>query len=192
MADDEDIFNDELDEAMGEFNFDDVLKDPDFQIQKQTRSISRASSKSCSSSMSDSMDPPVSKKSRKQIRPKVQGEWTDDDVLILIKSVEQRRTLWDKGLTEYKLPKDSTWAEIAEIIGKHSSDDCKAKWNNLRVTFNINLAKYRSTKSGQATDEKTKIVWRYFNAMMFLESTDVRQSTPSTSSMHLVNSFCHE
>lgn len=131
----------------------------------------------------------VPKINRKQYRPKVQAEWKDEEVITLIKCVEERRSLWDKSLAEYKLPKALTWQEIAEIIGPFSVEECKAKWTNLRVTFNVNLAKLRTKKSGQGTDENKKIVWKFFNSMIFLEAADVHQATESTSSMSFVSIY---
>lgn len=126
------------------------------------------------------------KKIRKQSRPKVQSDWSPEQVTKLIEAVEERRVLWDKSLEEYKHPSLSAWEGVAETIAHGTPDECKAKWTNLRITFNINLAKYRSKKSGQGTDENFKITWKHFQSMLFLEAADVHQSTESTSSLSLV------
>lgn len=62
----------------------------------------------------------TAKKARKQYkqnRPKVADEWSHEDILKLIKAVEERRTLWDMSSAEYKLPKTTAWQEVAEKIG---------------------------------------------------------------------------
>lgn len=128
----------------------------------------------------------IAKKAKKQYRSKIQTTWNDDDIANLIKAVENHPGLRDKGLPEYKLPKLSSWQEVADIMKNYSVHDCKTKWNNLRVTFNTKKNEYRQKKSGQGTDESSKIVWKFFKLMLFLEASDVRQSTESTSSMTLV------
>lgn len=126
------------------------------------------------------------KPKQKNYHKKVQADWTHENILQLIQEVEPRRTLWDMGSAEYKLPKMSLWQEIADAMGR-SSDDCIAKWRHLRTSFYNKISTYRKTKSGQGTDESITITWKYFRPMMFLEANDVRQSTQSTPSMQLVN-----
>lgn len=127
------------------------------------------------------------RKAYKQKRPKVAGVFTNDDNVKLIKAVEDRPILWDSSATVYsKLTKAEAWQEISEIVG-HSSDACKARWGNLRVTFKTNITKYHRKKSGQATGESVDIVWKHFKSMLFLETSDVRTATESTSSMSLTN-----
>lgn len=125
-------------------------------------------------------------KRRNQKRPKVQSDWSPENISKLIKAVEERRMLWDKDMPEYKLPTVSAWQEIVDVIGNYTPAECKAKWNNLRVTFNRSMGKFRSTKSGQGTDETKQITWQFFKSMLFLEASNVRQSTESASSMPLV------
>ncbi|XP_065356044.1 uncharacterized protein LOC135950426 [Calliphora vicina] len=125
-----------------------------------------------------------SRPKQKSYRKKVESAWTHEYILKLIEEVEARRSLWDAGCAEYKLPKYNLWQEVADII-QVSVNDCKGKWTNLRTSFNCNLEKFRKKKSGQGTDEQFQIVWRYFKPMMFLETTKVRQATQSISSMQL-------
>lgn len=118
-------------------------------------------------------------------RPKVLCEWTHEDILKLIKAVEERPTLWDKANVGYKLGKLWAWQEVDEIVGNnYTPDECKAKWNTLRVTFNINLTKKRSIEHN--SDEKKEISWRYFNTMMFLEPVMCGQTFESISSIPMV------
>lgn len=136
----------------------------------------------------------VAKKPRKkykQNRAKVTVDWSDELKSTLIKAIEERRCLWDKNSPEYKMNKAASWQEVADIFGREdiNVDECKAQWGNLRVTFNTNLGKYRHKKSGQGASESVDIVWKHFKSMMFLEASNVRQSTESTSSMTLVIFF---
>lgn len=134
---------------------------------------------------------PKTKKPRqkqKSYKKKVERQWNDTDITNLIKEIETRRLLWDVGAPEYKLPKESLWQEVADTVSA-SVNDCKAKWGNLRVSFNSNLNKYRKKKSGQGTDESYTVTWKFFKAMMFLEASKLSQSTQSTSSMPLVKLF---
>lgn len=117
---------------------------------------------------------------------KVKHDWTDEQILRLITAVQERPSLWDAGATEYKLPKNDIWQEVADICGNFTRDDAKIKWGNLRVIFKQNMTKHRKKKSGQGTNESTAVVWRFFKAMLFLEAGDVNQSTQSTSSFKLV------
>lgn len=126
------------------------------------------------------------KPKQKSYRKKVETVWPDENITKLINEVEVRRSLWDAGCAEYKLPKDILWQEVSDAIPV-SINDCKGKWSNLRTTFNYNLEKLRRKKSGQGADEHFQITWRYFKPMMFLERTKVCQATQSTSSMELVS-----
>lgn len=121
----------------------------------------------------------------KQIRPKVNTEWSHDDIIKLITAVEERPTLWDISSPQYKLPKTPIWQEIADFIEERTADECKAKWSNLRVTFKTNLSKSKRQKSGSAAGGT--IVWKYFNSMMFLEVNETSQTSESISSMTVVS-----
>lgn len=121
---------------------------------------------------------------------KIVYDWRDpNEVSRLISIVEKRRALWDHATVHYKSRnKQSAWEEVAEEFGNGINwNDAKVKWSNLRVTFQINLSKLRSKKSGQAANESNKVMWKHFNEMMFLESAKLEQSTESTSSLSLVN-----
>lgn len=83
------------------------------------------------------------------------------------------------------MPKEAVWVQVAEVVSAHVNE-CKAKWGNLRTTFNSNLAKYRSKKSGQGADDSYTVTWKFFKAMLFLEASKVGQSTQSITSMPLV------
>lgn len=124
-------------------------------------------------------------RTQKSYKKKVEHKWTDDEIFNLIKAVEPQRSLWDFSSPEYKLPKDLVWEQVANAVSAEVND-CKAKWGNLRVTFNSNMNKYRAKKSGQSVDESYTVGWKFFKSMMFLEASKVSQSTKSTSSMELV------
>lgn len=122
---------------------------------------------------------------QKSYKKKVERQWTDDEILSLIKAIESQRALWDFSCPEYKLQKETVWEQVADTVSS-TVNDCKAKWGNLRTTFNNNLTKYRAKKSGQGAEESYTVAWKFFTSMMFLEASKVSQSTQSTSSMELV------
>lgn len=157
---------------------DNELTDPNYNPDENSESRSLTGNQAAKK-------PKVSRPKQKSYKKKVERTWTDDEIYRLIKEIEAQPVLWDMGIPEYKLPKDTVWQQVADVISA-SVNDCKGKWGNLRTTFNTNLSKYRKTKSGQGTDESCPITWKFFKAMMFLEASKVSQSTQSTSSMTLV------
>lgn len=175
------------DSREGDFDDDDELNDPTFVPIETTFQPIETSSVSQSPTGSQVAKKPKSK--QKSYRKRVETAWSHENILKLIQEVEIRRSLWDAGCAEYKLPKESLWQEVADAIPA-SINDCKGKWTNLRTSFNSNLDKYRKKKSGQGTDESISISWKYFKPMIFLETNKVRQSTQSTTSMELVIILC--
>lgn len=112
----------------------------------------------------------TNKKCNRQ-RPKVLYNWKHKDILKLIAIVEKQRHLWDKDIPKYKQPKGPTWEKISAVMVHVTPDECKAKWTNLRVSFNINLSKYRrSLRDGKGPDSHKFIAWKYFIPMFFLEN----------------------
>lgn len=105
-------------------------------------------------------------KNRKRLRARVQDEWDSDEIVNLISAVEERPALWDQSHADHKQPSALAWREVADVMAVKSPDECKAKWTNLRVTFNINLTKHRRTQS--------EIHWAYFEHMQFLRPANVR------------------
>lgn len=122
---------------------------------------------------------------QKSYKKKVERQWTDDDILKLIKEIEAHRVLWDFSDPRYKCSKEIVWQQVADAVSSNVND-CKGKWGNLRTSFNSNLVKYRKRKSGQGTDESFTVAWKFFQPMLFLEASKVGQATESTSNMHLV------
>jgi Alcohol dehydrogenase transcription factor Myb/SANT-like. len=54
--------------------------------------------------------------SRKQIKPKVTVDWTDEDTFKLLSEAEGRQCIWNYGHKDYrnKNIRDAAWREIAE------------------------------------------------------------------------------
>lgn len=130
------------------------------------------------------------KKRAKKVVKKVEAAWNDAVTFDLIAAVEKRPVIWDFGSSEYKMAKSDAWREVAEVLeGKFEWEECKAKWSNLQISFNTNLAKSRKTKSGQGTTDNT-VQWRFFKAMYFIAANDARQSTASTSNLITVSLKC--
>lgn len=130
----------------------------------------------------------TTKPKQKSYRKKVERQWTDDEISKLIDAVQLRRALWDFSDPKYRFGKDVVWQEVADALSA-DMNECKAKWTNLRISFNNCLTKYRKRKSGQGTDESYTVTWKFFDTMMFLEASKVSQSTSSTSNMTLVALF---
>lgn len=118
----------------------------------------------------------VAKKPREQKKPKVTIEWSDDEIFQLIKAVEERPCLWNKGLAEYNRSKVKAWEEVVSDMKRPDMKkrDCKALWSNLSKSF---MAKHRTQKSNQSTDESCTSTWKFFESMLFLAVMD----QPSTS-----------
>ncbi|XP_065361480.1 uncharacterized protein LOC135955107 [Calliphora vicina] len=131
------------------------------------------------------------RRKKKSYRKKVESVWTHKDIMKLIEEVKGRRSLWDVGCAEYKLPKENLWQEVADSIPV-SINDCKGKWANIRITFNRNLQKLQRKESGQGADEEFQIAWRYFKPMMFLETTKIRHDTESISTMQVKSEITDE
>lgn len=121
----------------------------------------------------------VAKKPRKQKKPKVTIEWSDDEKFQLIKAVEGRPCLWNQGLAEYNRSKVKAWEGVVWDMNRPDvkKRDCKALWSILSESFKKITAKHRTQKSGQGTDESCTSDWKFFKSMQFLADMD----QPSTS-----------
>lgn len=64
--------------------------------------------------------------------------WTHDEQKLLIDFIASRPAIWDSDSELYKNReiRKKIWTEIAEVT-KHSINDAKNYWNNLRSRFNV-------------------------------------------------------
>lgn len=115
---------------------------------------------------------------------KIQADWSDDKVTILIQAVENQPILWNTSLPEYRSTdkRNAAWNNISEVVFKASinADECKNKWQGLRSQYKESLNKKLKKISCQD--------WKYFNQMNFLKSGDGSEQRTETAS-NLVNYF---
>lgn len=125
---------------------------------------------------------------KKRKRAKVEVEFDDKSTGDLISAVEEHPCLWNAASENYKnrVLRDATWREISENVfdGKFDATQLSAKWTNLRIQFRSYKMKSKG-KSGQAA--KSKIVWKFYNSMLFVASAEESQ-TPTTESNLILDS----
>ena len=85
--------------------------------------------------------------------------------------LEAKPCLWDVYHTDYtkRGMKEITYTEIATSLGKNISS-IKTKINGLRANLGGELAKEKSTKSGQSADELYSGNWIHYDKLAFLVS----------------------
>lgn len=123
------------------------------------------------------------KRIQKCYKKKVELFWSKEDSLKLIKEIEIRPAIWDKGCEEHKLQKQRlAWQEVARAINRSSISDCQGKWQNLRTTF-----KRKIVDREKNIGESVVMRWPYFKSMQFLEFSEVRQNSKLARSVKLVS-----
>lgn len=122
------------------------------------------------------------KKKRKRLH--VTTAWTQENVLKLIEVIEMNSCIWEYSSGDYKnrQHKDDAWREVQRSIIVHSVDECKAKWNNIKISYNSIKKKY-ATKSGQGVSEKPQ--WPFWSAMKFYYNHDCAKSRTTESNLRL-------
>lgn len=123
-------------------------------------------------------------KTQARKKPKVDGNWSDDDVRSFIQAVEVRRALWDFGCDDYKnnVKRVNAWQSISEEFQhRFTPAVLKAKWNAIKSTYSKTKAKFQSCKSGQATNEKNLPHWSYWKDMLFIYENELANNTKSES-----------
>ena len=109
------------------------------------------------------------KKWKQDPKAKPAKVWTDDETSLLIDMLEANPCLWDIYHTAYSKRdlKEIAYTEIATSLGTNITS-IKAKTNSLRTQFGREMAKEKSTKSGQSTDELYASKWIHYNKLNFL------------------------
>lgn len=127
---------------------------------------------------------------RRQVKPKVSSEWSDEEMFKLIECVEGYPMLWNAKDIKYrnKVDRQSAWKEMESNVfdGKFSAGEIMAKWSNMRIQYRSYDAKIRKTKSGQGAVEQVR--WKFFNAMDFVGRAEASQTATTVS--NLVCFFC--
>ena len=96
-------------------------------------------------------------------------KWSDVEVDQLVDLLEERICLWDVFSKDYHLrdKKERAYLEMAEKLGI-AVVDIKAKIIGLRAQLGREIAKSKSTKSGQAVTDSYKSNWIYWEKLQFL------------------------
>uniref|UniRef100_A0A034WLX8 MADF domain-containing protein n=1 Tax=Bactrocera dorsalis TaxID=27457 RepID=A0A034WLX8_BACDO len=111
--------------------------------------------------------------------------WTHDEQKILIDYIASRPALWDPDSDSYRNRdiRKKIWTEIAEVT-KHSVNDAKNYWNNLRSRFNTERRKamlYEKKHNGN----KYESGYEFYSGMQFLTKIEPRRTAHSVEDVHI-------
>ena len=109
------------------------------------------------------------KKGKKDPKAKSAKEWTDDETSLLIDMLSANPCLWDIYHTDYSKCdlKEIAYTEIATSLDANITS-IKAKINSLRRQLGREIAKEKSSKSGQSTYELYASKWIHYDKLNFL------------------------
>lgn len=93
---------------------------------------------------------------KRQIKPKVLSDWSDNEMFKLISCVECMPMLW-------------------------IDNELMAKWSNMCIQYRSYFAKYRKTKSGQGASESVK--WKFYDATDFVGRAEEDQTAATVSNL---------
>lgn len=95
--------------------------------------------------------------------------WTHDEQKLLIDFIASRPAIWDSDSELYKNReiRKKIWTEIAEVT-KHSINDAKNYWNNLRSRFN-RFCIYRRSEERQCCLKISILAKNMNQAMSFIQ-----------------------
>ncbi|XP_055619500.1 uncharacterized protein LOC129764447 [Toxorhynchites rutilus septentrionalis] len=124
---------------------------------------------------------------KKRKRGKVEAAWDEANINKLISAVEENDCIWNAGNKEYKNRdmRDASWQHITENVfdGQYSVAEVCAKWTNLRIQFRSYHAKENKRKSDQGA--YSRISWRFYRQMMFINNAEDQQTEKSESNLTL-------
>ena len=88
---------------------------------------------------------------------------------MLIEELEKQSCLWGVFSKDYhnRETREVAYTELKDLLN-HSKQDIKAKIAGLRTQLGRKIAKTNSWKSGQATSEKYKSTWVFYDKLQFL------------------------
>ncbi|CAG9818150.1 unnamed protein product [Phaedon cochleariae] len=91
----------------------------------------------------------------------------DEETSTLIELVRKFEFLYDKSHIKFKnhLAKENAWSTIAKIM-KDTVENTKQRWNSLRNRYAAEKRKLKITPSGSSG---SKVTWRFYEALSFLE-----------------------
>ena len=92
-----------------------------------------------------------------------------DEIETLIDELEKRSCLWDIFDKEYhnREKRDIAYTELEDIL-KHTKQDIKTKIAGLRTQLGREISETNCWKSEQATSEKYKSTWVFYDKLQFL------------------------
>ncbi|KAL1516667.1 hypothetical protein ABEB36_000550 [Hypothenemus hampei] len=102
------------------------------------------------------------------------------DVEKFIKLIQEHKCLWDQSDSTYNSRdhQGASWRKISNEL-KIPENDLKIKWRGLRDSFGRKL-KILTKQSDEGTESKIK--WRYFKMLMFLNGNISRREFKSNTS----------
>lgn len=122
---------------------------------------------------------------KRQIKPKVLSDWSDNEMFKLISCVECVPMLWNARDLKYrnKIERQSAWKQMSEneFDKKFNDNELMAKWSNMRIQYRSYFAKYRKSKSGQGASESAK--WKFYDAMDFVGRAEEEQTAATVSNL---------
>uniref|UniRef100_A0A0A1XP45 Dynein heavy chain 5, axonemal n=1 Tax=Zeugodacus cucurbitae TaxID=28588 RepID=A0A0A1XP45_ZEUCU len=116
---------------------------------------------------------------------RIEKIWTHEEQKILIDFIAARPAIWDPDSELYKKSeiRKKIWAEIAEVT-KHSVNDAKNYWNNLRSRFNTERRKAMLFES-KHPGKKFESGYEFYTGMQFLTKIDSRRPAQSVEDVHI-------
>ena len=136
----------------------------------------------------DFVDETIDNETRKRKTPesdkKTKPKWKSSEIETLIDELEKRSCLWDVFDKDYhnRDKRDVAYTELAEILS-YNKQEVKTKIAGPRTQLGRELSKTNSWKSGQATSEKYKSTWVFFDKLQFLRP--VTQAAKSKDNLSL-------
>lgn len=121
---------------------------------------------------------------QKRKRLHVTTSWTQENIFKLINTIELHSCIWEYSSADYKNRqlKDNAWRQVQKSIIVHSIDECKAKWSNIKISYN-NIKKKFTTKSGHGAKEQPH--WPFWSAMKFYFNHDCAKTRTSETNLRL-------
>lgn len=122
--------------------------------------------------MSSQSDDERPAKYPRKTRPKISGNFSEEDTIKIINYVKKMPVIWNMHHKDYsdKTKRNTAWAQIyKQFGGRHHETDLRTKWSNLRIQYRITVGKLKGKREENAS------VWRHFAALKFLESESMSQ-----------------
>ena len=121
----------------------------------------------------DDFEVEINTATRKRKAPEVdktrKPKWKSGEIETRIDELEKQSCLWGVFGKDYhnREKREVAYTELEDLLD-HSKQDIKAKIAGLRTQLGREIAKTNSWKSGQATSEKYKSTWVFYDKLQFL------------------------